>query len=140
MFEKLNDNLNDCAMVTAEEVPVLQIEQDAVPSEVPTTNASNATNTNVVTTTLSLQSQLQHFCETKQLSVQEIKCASNLLSIIEKIHECPELDNIENIEELENNIEFMRIDILRKLGKCYGLHNTHSLTKPQIIEKIRAQR
>ena len=33
MFEKLNDNLNDCAMVTAEEVPVLQIEQTLVPSE-----------------------------------------------------------------------------------------------------------
>ena len=87
-----------------------------------------------------ISAQSQHFCETKQLSVQEIKCASNLVSIIEKIQQCPELDNIENIEDFENNIEFMRIDILRKLGKCYGIHNIHSLTKPQIIEKIRAQR
>ena len=140
MFEKSNDNLNDCAIVTEDEATVLQMEQTIVPSEVPTTNVSNATNTNIVTNRLSLQSQLQNFCETKQLSVQEIKCASNLVSIIEKIQQCPELDNIENIEDFENNIEFMRIDILRKLGKCYGLHNTHSLTKPQIIEKIRAQR
>ena len=46
----------------------------------------------------------------------------------------PELNGIENIENIEN----YGYDILRILAKCYGIQNTHSLNKTKLIERIRS--
>jgi hypothetical protein len=86
------------------------------------------------TSTHSLKTQLQNFCNSTGLSIDTIKHIWNLVCITEKMQSYPELNGIENIENIEN----YGYDILRILAKCYGIQNTHSLNKTKLVEKIRS--
>ena len=88
-------------------------------------------NTNTCTT--DLYTQLQNVCRTTGLSIEYIKRASNLIDTVEKIQTYPELHNMYGIR----NIERENVEFIRKLARCYGVHNTNkNQSKQELIDKI----
>ena len=136
--EIINVNTNDTVIqpeheVNSNTVHCTDIVQNSItPMNTTMTLSTNITNTN--TSTQSLKTQLQNFCDSTGLSIDTIKHVWNLVCITEKMQSYPELNGIENIENIEN----YGYDILRILAKCYGVQNTHSLTKTKLVEKIRS--
>ena len=136
--EIVNVNTNDTVIqpeheVNSNNVHCTEIVQNSItPMNTTMTLSTNSTITN--RSTQSLKTQLQNFCDSTGLSIDTIKHVWNLVCITEKMQSYPELNGIENIE----NIESYNLDVIRILGKCYGIQNTHALTKIKLVEKIRS--
>ena len=127
----INDTNATCTdiepMYEQHELPVLQ----TLETQNALTVLKNTNNTNTCTT--DLYTQLQHVCRTTGLSIEYIKRASNLIDTVEKIQTYPELHNTFGIR----NIERENVEFIRKLARCYGVHNTNkNQSKQELIDKI----